>query len=395
MKKHRIAIIAFVLIFCVLVPAACGAPSSKQSAENGDVNIGIIGPFTGNVAQYGLAVRNGAMLYIEEYNAAGGLNGKQIHAVPYDEEGDPAKALTGYHSLIDSGVTAIIGSVTSRPTMAIVPEALADEMPMITASATAAAVTYDEETGTLYGNMFRSCFIDPFQGEKMADFAKVQLNAATAAVIFNTGDDYSIGLKEAFVKKANEIGLTLVAQEGYADGAVDFQSQLTNIAAKNPDVLFAPDYYNTIALISGQARNAGVTAVMLGGDGWDTVLNVMTDAAPIEGSFYCSGYSVEDTTPSVQTFLAAYEAKYNEVPNMFAAQAYDAAMILLAAMEQAEESGHAVGSIEYRRTIINAMRATNMEGVTGHITYDEFNNPVKTAVIINIENGEAKFWGKF
>jgi len=391
MKKHLIVLLTLALIICLPVLGACGKPSSQKD----DIVIGIIGPFTGDVAQYGLAVRNGALLYIEEYNAAGGLNGKQLQVVQYDEEGDPAKALTGYHSLIDSNVTSIIGSVTSRPTMAIVPEGLADHMPMITASATAAAVTYDEETNTLYSNMFRSCFIDPFQGEKMADFAKEQLKARTAAVIYNTGDDYSIGLKEAFVKKATEIGLEVLAQEGYADKAVDFQSQLTNIAAKNPDVLFAPDYYNTIALISGQARNAGLSAIMLGGDGWDTVLNVMTDSAPIEGSYYCSGYSVEDTTPSVQAFLAAYSAKYNEVPNMFAAQAYDAAMILIAAIEKAAETEHATGSLEYRQAIIAAMRATNMEGVTGHITYDELNNPIKTAVIITIENGEAKFWGKF
>jgi len=270
-------------------------------------------------------------------------------------------------------------------------------MPMITASATAAAVTYDEESGTVYTNMFRSCFIDPFQGEKMAAFAFEQLDAKTAAVLFNTGSDYSIGLKEAFEAKAAELGLEIVAVEGFADGAKDFQSQLTNIAAKGPDVLFVPDYYETIALVAQQAQSAGlVDAAMLGGDGWDAVLTVMPDdKSSIEGSYYCSGYSTEDPDPAVQNFLAAYKAVYNEEPNMFAAQGYDAAMILIAALEKAEATGSDAGSDAYKTTVIEAIKATDMDCVTGHVVYNEYNNPEKSAVIINITDGEAKFWGTY
>jgi len=409
MKKSKMLAMALVLMLCVSVLTACGGGGDKNSGsgqpnqpsnENGvgnlePISVGILGPLSGTEAKYGQAVRNGATLYIDQYNASGGLNGRMINYEIYDEEGDVTKAVTGYNALMDKGVTAIIGSVTSNPTMAVVPDAFADNMPMITASATAAAVTYDADTGKLFSNMFRSCFIDPFQGEKMADFAKDILDASSVAVIFNLGSDYSIGLKDAFIAKAEVLGMEVIALEAFPAGAVDFQSQLTNIAARNPDVLFVPDYYTTIALISEQARNAGVTAILLGADGWDTVLSAMSNPAPVEGSFYCSGYSEEDTSPAIQKFLADYKEKYNEVPNMFAAQGYDAAMILVAALEKAEATGDETGSLAYRQTVISAMKATNMQCITGHVTYDEFNNPIKDAVIIHIDGGEAKFWGKF
>lgn len=403
MNKFRILSLALVVLMSVSLFAGCGGGTGGSTAAKdtpaanagGAINVGILAPLTGSVSQYGNAVRNGAALYIEQVNAAGGVNGKTIAVFEYDEEGDPAKAVTGYSHLVDQGITALIGDVTTAPTLAVVPEASADNMPMITASATAAAVTYDEESGKVYNNMFRSCFIDPFQGEKMASFAVEKVSAKTAAVLYNTGSDYSVGLKDSFIAKAAEIGLEIVAEEGYADGAVDFQSQLTNIGAKSPDVLFLPDYYETIALVAQQAKGAGVDAAMLGVDGWDTVLNVVTDPSLLEGAYYCSGYSAEDTTPAVQQFLTDYKARYNEEPNMFSAQGYDAAMILLAAIEKAEAAGLAAGSDEYRQAVIDAMKATDMECVTGHVTYNQFNDPEKTAVIINITGGEAKFWGKY
>ena len=397
MKKKSIIALVVALMMCASFLAACGGTSgSGGTTDTGPVKIGLLGPYTGAVAEYGIAVRDGAKLFIEQYNAAGGLpNGRLIETFEFDDEHNGVIALTGYNWLVDQGVTAIIGGVTSGPTMVVVPEGFADNMPMITASATAEGVTYDAENNVVYTNMFRSCFIDPFQGEKMADFAYNVLGARTAAVIFNVDVDYSIGLKDAFLVKAAAIGLEVVANESYSEDAVDYQSQLTNIAARNPDVLFCPDYYQTIALLSMQARNAGVTAALLGADGWDTVVDVMADPSPLEGAFYCSGYSVEDDTPMVQKFLSDFIARYGHEPNMFAAQAYDAAMILIAALEIAEASGHATGSDEYRTAVIAAMRATDMEAVTGHITYDSYNNPVKSAVIIEVRGGEAKFWGKY
>ena len=292
---------------------------------------------------------------------------------------------------------AIVGDVTTAPTVAVVAESQADGMPMITASATARAVTCqmnaDGTVAKVYENMFRSCFIDPFQGSKMAAFAKEQLNAKTAAVLFNVGSDYSAGCAESFQETAKEMGLEVVAWESYADGAVDFQSQLTNIAAKAPDVLFVPDYYSVVALVAQQAFAAGSKATMLGADGWDSVAQKIDDPQLLNGAYYCSGYSVEDTRSEVQTFVKNYEAKYNATPNMFAAQGYDAAMILAAAIEKAEASGKT--GDEYRKAIVAAMKATDMDCVTGHVAYNEFNDPEKSAAIITFENGAPKFWGNY
>ena len=380
MKRFATKAVAVVLaVVFVMSFAAC---SGGKKAEAGTLKVGVLAPLTGSVAEYGNAVNNGIVQFVEELNAKGGVNGKQIELVTYDEEGDPVKAVTGYNSLVDQGVVAIIGDVTTAPTVAVVAESQGDGMPMITASATARTVTCQMNA-------------DGTQGNKMAAFAVEQLNAKTAAVLYNVGSDYSAGCAQSFQETAQAKGLELVAVESYADGAVDFQSQLTNIAAKSPDVLFVPDYYSVVALVAQQAYAAGVKATMLGADGWDSVMDVVTDPALLNGAYYCSGYSVEDTREAVQTFVKNYQAKYGATPNMFAAQAYDAAMILCAALEKAEASGSKAGTDEYRKAVIAAMKATDMDCVTGHVTYDQYNDPEKSAAIITIADGKAKFWGNY
>ena len=394
MKKFASKAVAVVMALVMVMGLA-----SFAFAASDTIKVGVLAPLTGAVAQYGNAVNNGVMMYFEELNAKGGINGKQVEVIVYDEEGDPVKAVTGYNYLMDQGVVAIVGDVTTAPTKAVVAESQADGTPMITASATAEDVTCqlndDGSVAAVYENMFRSCFIDPFQGSKMAAFSKDQLSAKTAAVLYNMGSDYSVGCAKAFQDTANQQGLEVVAVESYADGAVDFQSQLTNIAAKAPDVLFVPDYYSVIALVAQPAQSAGAKATMLGADGWDSVLGVVTDAALLEGAYYCSGYSTEDTREEVQTFVANFKAKYDTDPDMFAAQGYDAAMIMAAAIEKAEASGAKAGSDEYRQAIIDALKATDMDCVTGHVTFNEYNNPEKTAAIINITGGAAKYWGNY
>ena len=409
MKKYLALILALVL--CLSLLAACsgnkgggsatptaapGGSTAAPAANKDPIKIGYLGPLTGGVAQYGIAVQNGVKLYVDQLNAAGGINGRKIDLISYDEEGDATKAITGYNSLLDSGVVAIVGDVTTGPCTAVVAEAFPDNTPMITASATATSITYNADTNTVYTNMFRSCFIDPFQGETMARFAVEVLKAKTAAILYDNGDTYSTGVYEYFVTKAKELGLELVAEESYASGAVDFSGQLTNIAAKNPDVLFLPIYYNDVALVASQAADAGLKATMLGVDGWSSVLDVVTDAALVEGAYYCSGYSPADTGALVQKFLSDYAAAYNgATPNMFDAQGYDAAWILCDAIAKAEASGKAYGSDDYKAEIIAAMKATDSDYVTGHVSYDDHNDPQKTAAIINIVGGEEKFWGSY
>ena len=394
MKKFASKVVAVVMALVMVMSLA-----SFAFAASDTIKVGVLAPLTGAVAQYGNAVNNGVMMYFEELNANGGINGKQVELVTYDEEGDPVKAVTGYNYLMDQGVVAIVGDVTTGPTKAVVAESQADLTPMITASATAEDVTCqlneDGSVAMVYENMFRSCFIDPFQGEKMAAFAKEVLGAKTAAVIYNTGLDYSVGCAESFQTKAAEVGLEVVAVESYSNDAVDFQGQLTNIAAKAPEVMFVPDYYSVVALMAPQAAAAGLSTTLLGSDGWDTVLDVVTDAALLEGAYYCSGYSPDDTREEVLTFVKNYQAKFGATPNMFSAQAYDAAMIMAAAIEKAEASGAKAGSAEYKAVVIAAMKATDMDCVTGHVTYDQYNNPEKSAAIIKIEGGAAKYWGNY
>lgn len=401
MNTKRILALGLSVVMAATMFAGCGnqkdsgktndKAASKDKAAAGDtIKVGVLAPLTGSVAQYGNAVANGIRLYTKELNAAGGINGKQVELVEYDEEGDAAKAVTGYNHLADEGVVAILGDVTTGPTIAVAAESQSDRLPMITASATAPAVTYNAETDTVYDNVFRSCFIDPFQGEKMAMFANEKLEAKTAAVIMNTGSDYSMGCAKTFKEKCKELGVKVVATESYAAGAVDFQSQLTNIASKNPDVLFIPDLYDNIAMITLQARDAGVKSKLVGSDGWDSVLTTVTDPSLLEGAYYCSGYSAQDTSEAVQTFLKSYQAEYKAEPNMFSAQAYDAAMILFSALQKADADGKLDNE-----TVISYMKETDMDCVTGHVTFDKYNNPQKSAVIINITNGEAKFWGNY
>ncbi len=263
--------------------------------------------------------------------------------------------------------------------MAVAEKAAKDNMPLITPTGTSAPITG-------YGdNVFRTCFTDPFQGKIMATFAADTLKVKTAAVIYNNSDDYSKGLTENFVATAKEKGFEIVAQEAYGADDKDFKTQLTKIQALNPDVLFVPDYYETVALIAAQAREVGFTNTMLGADGWDGVYSALDTSkyGLVDGCYFSSHYAPDDTDPAVVNFLAAFKAEYNEVPNSFAALGYDAAYMMKAAIEKA-------GSTD-KQAIIDALASLEYTGVTGSVTFDENGDPIKPACIIQMKNGEASF----
>ena len=402
MKKFlSIALILVLVIGCF---AACGSktsgePSTESAAPSSEaatgetIKIGIIGCHTGEYAQYGLGVKNGATLYIDQLNANGGINGKQVEIVAYDNKADNQEAINAFNRAVEDGITGLIGDVLTGNTIAVVGEAYPINMPMITASATAAAVTYDSETDTVYSNVFRTCFIDPFQGEKMAKYASEKLGAKTAAVIYETGNDYAVGVKDAFIATCAEAGIEVVDEEGYATGDVDFKSQLTTIASKNPDVVFCPNYYEDDGLIITQAREVGVTATFMGADGMSGVSG-FASAADLEGTVYCSGYA-PGSTDAVKAFEAAYTEKYGtETLNMFAATAYDAAMVLCNALQVAEDAGLAAGTDEYKQAVIDAIRdkSGDLECITSNgYSFDAYNNPVKDACIMKLVGGVETF----
>ena len=216
------------------------ADASDAAATDGEIDIAFIGNTTGDYAQYGIPVRNAVMLYFDQLNAAGGINGKKVVVKEYDDKGDGVEAVNAYNLAKENGITAVIGSVLTGATIGLADATYEDNMPQITASATATGVTVMEDTGEVRTNVFRACFIDPFQGQKMADYAVEKLGAKTAAIFYETGSDYSEGLKNAFVVEAERMGLEIVDTEAFATGDKDFKAQMTNIASKNPDIVFCP-----------------------------------------------------------------------------------------------------------------------------------------------------------
>ncbi len=402
MKKSRVLALALAAVLCFGLAAGCSSSGSTPSAAPSasaapaapeTIKVGILGCHTGEYAVYGLAVRNGAELYINQLNANGGIGGKQVELIIYDNKADNTEAVTAFTRMVDEGITALIGDVLTGNTLAVVGEAYPINMPMITASATAASVTYDDATDTVYGNVFRTCFIDPFQGEKMAQYAAEILSAKSAAIIYETGNDYAVGLKDAFIAKATELGIEIVGEEGYAKGDVDFKSQMTTIASKSPDVVFCPNYYENDGLIVTQAREVGVTGTFLGGDGWSGV-SAYASAEDLEGSCYCSAYA-PGSSDAVKKFEADYTAAYGaDTLNMFAANAYDAAMVLCNALTVAEGKGLAAGSDDYKQAVIDAIRdgSGDVVGITSEgYAFDAHNNPIKSAVIMRLEGGKEVY----
>ncbi len=380
MKRVLSMLLSAALLVCSL--AGCQSESaSSGSGDTGDtVKIGGLAPLTGDVSQYGTAVDNAIKLKVEEINEAGGiLGGKKIDYICYDEKGDPTEAVNAYNKLVqDDKIVALVGDVTTKPTIAVAQKSVADNMPMITATGTGADIT------AAGSNVFRACFIDPFQGQLMASYAQEKLGAQKVAIIYDYGDDYSTGIADAFEEKATELGMEVVAKESYPSKSVDFKAQLTKIKGENPDVLLIPVYYSDVALIAVQAKEIGLTAKLLGGDGWDGVLDQMDESNldAVTGCYFCSQYSAESEDEDLQNFLQTYRDTYGIDANMFAVLGYDAMGMMAAAIDKA-------GSTD-SNAIIEALAGLEYDGLTGNTTFDENRNPVREAVITTIEDGKYK-----
>ena len=396
MTFKRMALMVLILALLAPVLAACGSTATTAAttagttaattaatttaAAGGTIKIGGLAPLTGDVSVYGIAAANAIKLAISEINKAGGVLGKQIEYIVYDEKGDATEAVTAYNKLVEQDkVIAIIGDITSKPTIAVAKLAAKINLPMISPTATALDVTAQGPS------IFRACFIDPFQGKVMAAFAGESLKAKKVAVIYNSGDDYSVGLADAFKAEAKARGIEVVADESYSKGDTDFKAQLTKIGSAKPDALFVPDYYNTVALIANQAKSLGFTAPLLGADGWDGVLTV-AKKEEVEGYYFCNHYSSEDQDPIVQSFLKNYKDTYNMEANALAALGYDATYILAEAIKKAGSTDSAA--------IVAALNATDYTGVTGNVKYDADRNPSKSVAITKLVDGKYTFFSK-
>lgn len=376
MKKFTLMLLGLSLLI-----TACGGEKGTKSAakESETLKIGATAPLTGPLAIYGVTATNGSKLAMEEINKNGGILGKQVEFMVLDSKGDSTEAITAYNRLVDEGIVAFIGDAPSKPSLAIAEVAAQDNMPMITPTGTQFNIT---EAGS---NVFRVCFTDPYQGVILANLAKNNLKANTVAILVNNSSDHSDGVTKAFVEEAAKLNLEIVAKEGYSEGDKDFRAQLTKVAAANPDVLLVPDYYEQAALISTQAREVGLKSTFIGPDGWDGVAKALDPSAygAIENSYFTNHYSLDDPNERVQSFIKAYREKYNEDPSSFSALSYDAAYLMKEAIEKA-------GSTE-KEAIVKAIKESSFDGVTGHLRFDEKNNPVKAVTVLKIVNGKYTF----
>lgn len=347
--------------------------ASCSKAESNSVKIGGIFPLSGQVAVYGVECKNGVDLAIEEINAAGGINGKPVVLVSEDDEGNPDKTVNAFKKLsTKDGVKVVIGSLTSGCTQAITTLSQASKVVQIAPAATAPAIT---DAGDF---IFRACFIDPFQGTVGGKFAAETLGKKRAAILYDIGNDYSVGLSDNFKIAFTKAGGSIVSEESYATNDKDFNAQLTKIKNANPDVVYLPDYYGTVALIAKQLRAQGITAPIVGADGWDGLTSNAGDE--VLGGYYSNHYAVDSTEPAVKKFVESFRAKYNKDPNSFAALGYDCVYLIRDAIVAAG----AEDSIAVRDALVK----TDGDYVTGHLTFDEKHNPIKSAVMLELVKAE-------
>jgi branched-chain amino acid transport system substrate-binding protein len=319
------------------------------------------------------------MLAVKQVNATGGVKGKKLQVITMDDQGKGDEAATAMTKLITQDkVIAVLGEVASSMSLAMAPIAQNYKIPMISPSSTNPDVTKKGDY------IFRVCFIDPFQGTVMARFASEQLKVKRAAVLRDVKSDYSVGLANFFIETFKKNGGEIVMDQSYSKGDVDFKSQLTAIRAKNPEAIFIPGYYTDVGLIARQARELGIKAPLLGGDGWDSPKLTEIGGQAVDHSYFSNHYSSEDKAPHVQDFIAKFKQEYGVIPDGLAAMGYDAAMVLVDAMNRAKSLAPS--------DIRDAIAATkDYQGVTGKITMDANRNPVKSAVVVKIDQGVQKY----
>lgn len=378
--------LALLISFSALAVVSCTKKeeASQSAATANEIVIGHYASLTGETATFGQSTKRGVDLAQEQFNAAGGLNGKQIKVITYDTQSKPEEASAVVTKLItQDNVLAYLGEVASRLSLVAGDKAMQFKTPMISPASTNPDVTKKGEY------VFRVCFIDPFQGEVMAKFASENLKAKTAAVIRDVKQDYSMGLADYFIKAFKAKGGQIVTDTSFQSGESDFRAQLTEVKAKNPDVIFVPGYYGDVALITQQARKLGLKQPMLGGDGWESpdLLKVAGKAA-LENTYYSNHYAPDTTDAAAQAFIAAFEKKYNVRPDAMAALGFDAFNVLMDSLKRAKNLT--------REDVKNAIAETkDVKGVTGNITLDKDRNPVKSAVVLKFDNsgsGGYKFF---
>jgi len=362
-----------------LVAALAGLIFAPSLSAQEPIKIGQFASLTGKEASLGQSSNKGTLMAIDDLNAAGGVLGRPLLLVTEDTQSKPGETATVVKKLISRDkVVALLGEVASSRSLEAAPIAQAAKVPMISPASTNPKVT---ETGAY---IFRTCFIDPFQGPVMARFAREHLKAKRVALVVSNSSAYSIGLAKFFRESFVANGGTIVLEQKYSEGDKDFKAQLTAIKAAGVDAVFNPGYYNEGALIVRQARDLGLTLPIFGADSWEAEALIQLGGKAMEGAYLCSHYSPEDPSPRVQNFVAAYKKRFGSTPDSNASLGYDSVLVLVDAIRRA-------GTTE-RNALREAIATTrDFMAVTGKITIDAERNASKNAVIVQVRNGKFEF----
>lgn len=381
---RSVKFLSIVLLLAVILTAC--APGGGGAAQPKELKVAILAPLSGPVPTFGVSTRDGALMAIDEWNAKGGVLGMKIVPIVEDSQCTPDPAVNAANKVIDQdGVKFIIGEVCSKASIPVSEIANAKGVIQISPTSTNVNVTVDSQ-GKVKPYIFRACFIDPFQGQVGAKFAWEKLGAKKAFIMLDQANDYVKGLAEEFEKAFTALGGQVVGKATYTAKDTDFSAILAQVAEAKPDVVYLPDYYNVVNLVTKQAKEKGINVPFVGGDGWDSA---DLDLAAADGGFFTNHYSPDDPRPEVQNFRKAYGDKYKDengnpkVPDALAALAYDATNLLLEAINQAGTTDTA--------KVKDALEKIKFNGVSGQITFDANHNPIKSAVILAVKDGAVKF----
>jgi branched-chain amino acid transport system substrate-binding protein len=365
----RLGIAAATVLGLAIAPA-CG------QADEAPIKVGHYASMTGKEATFGQSTDNAIRLAIDEINSAGGVNGRKIEIITYDTKGESREAGTAVTRLITNDkVVAVLGEVASTLSLAGGQVAQQYGVPMISPSSTNPRVTAGRDM------VSRVCFIDPFQGYVVAKFAKDELKVERAAILYDQTQAYSKGLRDEFKRHFEKMGGRIVADQAYSGGDQDFAAQLTTIRAAQPQAIFVPGYYTEAGNIALQARRLGLTVPLLGGDGWDSEQLSKIGGAAVEGCYYSNHYAPDQPSDEVKAFVEKYKSKFGSTPDGLAALGYDAAMVLYDAMKRSP-------SLKGRDLAKAIADTRDFKGVTGVITMDKNRDASKSAVVVQVRNGQ-------
>lgn len=388
MKKKKLA--GIVMSLSLVAGSLVGCGTEKGNSSGGDdkvIKIGANLELSGGVASYGQSILEGLELAIEEINKDG-IDGKKIKLVKADNKSEGSEATANVLKLIDQDkVSAIVGAATSGNTLAQVQIAQDKKIPIITPTGTNPDLTFKDDK--LNDFIFRTCFIDPFQGNVAANFASKELKVKKAAIYVDSSSDYSKGLAAAFEKQFKENGGEIVAEEAFVAKDTDYRATLTNLKSAKPDFIFLPGYYEEVGLIVKQAREAGLDVPFMGGDGWDSPkLIEIAGKETLNNTYITNHYSSGDPDEKIQKFVKAFGEKYSgKSPDAFNALGYDTGYVLADAIKRA-------GSGDSEK-IKKALESTeDLALVSGNFKLDDKHNPIKSATILEFVNGEQKFKSK-